>query len=82
MGKLSFSTTGPMSKGLSPESENPQPKVAEPQTIASAPLDLTIEEYNELSDEYLNGLIEKLEEMAEEKEGIDVEYSVCGPLLV
>ncbi|CAG8973725.1 hypothetical protein HYALB_00006998 [Hymenoscyphus albidus] len=70
-----FSTTAPLSKGLSPESEYPQPKEAEPQTIASAPVDLTVEKYNQLSNEYLDDLVERLEMMAEEREGIDVEYS-------
>ena len=81
----SISTIKPLQKGLSPETDDPQPKVAESNDTASAkaPADLTPERFHELSDVYLNALVEKLEQLQEESEQIDVEYSVCSiPILV
>ncbi|KAJ5037958.1 uncharacterized protein L3040_006834 [Drepanopeziza brunnea f. sp. 'multigermtubi'] len=72
-----FSTTQFLAKGLSPESADPAPKEAESEsyTTASAPADITAEEYHELADAYLDALIEKLETLQEEREEVDVEYS-------
>lgn len=42
---------------------------------------MSIEEYNGLSDAYLDSLVSKLEELAEKDEKIDVEFSVCLYLL-
>ena len=74
-----FSTTRPSLKGLSPETDNPQPKESESHVTASGPADITIEQFHEVADDYLNALIEKLEELQEETEEVDVEYSVCPP---
>ncbi|KAG9234552.1 mitochondrial iron uptake protein [Amylocarpus encephaloides] len=72
----SISSSRPLSKGLSPESEDPKPKEAEPQALApSAPASVTIEEYHELSDKYIDQLVEKLEALAEQSEEIDCDYS-------
>jgi frataxin len=76
-----FSTTKPSLKGLSPETENPQPKEPESHVTATGPAEITIEQFHEVADEYLNALIEKLEELQEETEEVDVEYSVCAPSL-
>ncbi|CZT10040.1 hypothetical protein WAI453_006509 [Rhynchosporium graminicola] len=74
-----FSTSFPAFKGLSPESADPKPKESEPEAYepssASAPAEISNEEYHELSDKYLNGVIEKLEQLQEEREEVDVEYS-------
>jgi len=76
-----FSSTRPSLKGLSPESENPQPTPREPEhnvtESVSGPADITIEQFHEVADAYLEALIEKLEELQEETEEVDVEYSVC-----
>jgi len=71
----SFSTVPRNFKGLSPESENPQPKEPEAHDIAASPAVLSIEQYNILSDEYMDTLVERLEELQEEREDVDVEYS-------
>ncbi|KAG4442134.1 hypothetical protein IFR05_002347 [Cadophora sp. M221] len=74
-----FSTSRPAFKGLSPESADPAPKESEPEayepTSSSAPADISNEEYHELSDAYLNAVIEKLEQLQEDSEEVDVEYS-------
>jgi frataxin len=72
-----FSTSKPSFKGLSPESENPTPKEAEPHNATAGPADLSIEKFHDLADEYMNALIEKLEQLQEEDEDVDCEYSVC-----
>ena len=66
-------------KGLSPETENPQPTEREDVIDAAVPAELSAEEYTELSDIYMNAIVEKMDELQEEREGIDVEYSVCLP---
>jgi len=63
-------------KGLSPESENPKPKTLESNPEPKQAAELTQEQYNELSDEYMDMMVEKLEELQEEREDVDVEYSV------
>lgn len=70
-----FSSSTAALKGLSPESENPQPKEAEPHAAAKAPAQLSKEEYDELSDAYMDSLLAKMESMAEEQGDVDVEYS-------
>jgi len=62
-------------KGLSPESENPQPNIAESNTPHKHAAELSDEQYQELSDEYMDMIVEKLEELHEEREDVDLEYS-------
>jgi len=72
-----FSSTRATYKGLSPESEDPQPIPKQPlSNTATKPTDITAQEYEELSNSYMDFLVEKLEELQEEKEEVDVEYSV------
>ncbi|KAH8804002.1 Frataxin-like domain-containing protein [Hyaloscypha sp. PMI_1271] len=74
-----FSTTRPSLKGLSPDTDNPQPTPREAESnvseSASGPANITIEQFHELADTYLELLIEKLEMLQEETEEVDVEYS-------
>ncbi|TGO58427.1 hypothetical protein BCON_0055g00300 [Botryotinia convoluta] len=62
-------------KGLSPESENPKPKILESNPEPKQAAELSQEQYNELSDKYMDMMVEKLEELQEEREDVDVEYS-------
>lgn len=71
----SFSINGTFYKGLSPETDDPKPKEAEDHATASHPADLSVEEYNELSDHYMDKMVEKLEQLQEERGDVDVEYS-------
>ncbi|TVY39592.1 Frataxin-like protein, mitochondrial [Lachnellula occidentalis] len=71
-----FSTGRPALKGLSPESENPIPTpTPEVSSTPAAPANLTAEQYNEFSDTYMDALVAKLEELQDESEEIDVDYS-------
>ncbi|TVY13829.1 Mitochondrial frataxin-like protein [Lachnellula arida] len=80
-----FSSGRPALKGLSPESENPTPTQPKASSAPAAPANLTAEQYNELSDAYMDALVAKLEELQDESEKIDVDYSagvltlVCPP---
>jgi frataxin len=76
-----FSSTPITSKGLSPESEDPHPKPAESNTRAASPAELTIEEYHKLSDEYIDAVVSRMEQLQEERDDVDVEYSVSISLL-
>ena len=72
----SFSTTPTASKGLSPESEDPAPKEAESNIKTAQPAELTNEQYHELADAYMDSMVERMEQLQEEKDEVDVEYSV------
>lgn len=72
-----FSTTHRTSKGLLPETDNPAPRVAEAHPPA-APIELSTEAYNELSDVYMDRIVARLEALQEEREDVDVEYSVSS----
>ena len=63
-------------KGLSPESEDPKPKTAESNTTSAKPAALTDEKYHELSDAYMDEVLQRMEQLQEERDDVDVEYSV------
>ena len=72
----SFSTTPAASKGLSPESEDPAPKEPESHIKAAQPAELTEQEYHELANMYIDSLVQRMEQLQEESDEVDVEYSV------
>lgn len=76
-----FFSTPISSKGLSPESENPQPTPKEPTAGAPKVAPISDQEYNTLSNEYMDLIVEKLEQLQEDKASVDVEYSVRLPPL-
>lgn len=67
-------------KGLMPETADPAPRTVEPENTASAPTEITTEEFHEAADVYIDQLVATLEELQEAREDVDVEYSVspCG----
>lgn len=71
-----ITTSNKVGKGLSPESENPKPKILESNPEPKQAAELSQEQYNDLSDKYMDMMVEKLEELQEEREDVDVEYSV------
>ena len=79
----SFTTSRPLAKGLSPETDNPQPKEAETNDTASSaqPANISVAQYEELSDQFLDTLVQKLEHLQEQSEEVDCEYSVGIPFL-
>lgn len=49
-------------------------------TSDAGPANISIEQYHQLSDEYMDSIVAKLEELQEEREDVDVEYSVNFPI--
>lgn len=64
-------------RGIMPESENPPPKQSEDHENPTVPTDIPTTEFHERADDYLNELVERLEEAQEKNPDIEVEYSVC-----
>jgi frataxin len=77
-----FSTTPATSRGLSPDSEDPQPKRADVSGSPVQPAEITIEEYHELSDAFMDTMVEKMEQLQEERDDVDVEYSVGSQISI
>ncbi|PQE17419.1 mitochondrial iron uptake protein [Rutstroemia sp. NJR-2017a BVV2] len=71
----SLTYTNRVRKGISPESEDPHPHEPESNAPHKQAAELTAAQYQELSEEYMNMVVEKLEELQEEREDVDVEYS-------
>ncbi|KAI4751202.1 frataxin [Aureobasidium sp. EXF-3400] len=70
-----FSNASRAYKGILPDTDEPELKEREPIHEINEPTPIEIEEYHERADHYLEELVSRAEELAEEKEGIDVEYS-------
>lgn len=63
-------------RGIMPDSENPPPKQSEDSESPTVPTDISTTEFHERADDYLNELVERLEEAQEKNPDIEVEYSV------
>ncbi|KAJ4342357.1 Mitochondrial matrix iron chaperone [Ascochyta clinopodiicola] len=62
-------------RGIMPDSENPPPKQSEDHENPTVPTHISTTEFHEHADEYLNELVERLEEAQEKNPDIEVEYS-------
>jgi hypothetical protein len=60
-----------------PDSENPQPpsRVEDTRTVHQ-PTEMDEDEYHMRADEYMNAIHERAEEIQEDREDVEVEYSV------
>lgn len=74
----SFASSTAILKGLSPESDNPKPTRPEGHTAALMPTEVTVEEYHTISDKTMDEIVAKLEQLQEDREDVDVEFSVRG----
>ena len=64
---------------MMPDTHDPQPpKADEGPEHQTAPAEITEEEYHEHADRYMESLVERAEELQEEREDVEVEYAVCG----
>lgn len=61
-----------------PDTDKPA-KEAEETEVTYAVVELTDGQYHELADEYLDNVLSKFEEVADAREDVDVEFSVCEP---
>ena len=75
-----LSTTKSRSKGLQPDSSDPEPpKTESPHTdgLSAGPVQISDADYHETADQYLNTLVLALEELTEKtSDGVEVEFSV------
>ncbi|KAF4980611.1 hypothetical protein FZEAL_3424 [Fusarium zealandicum] len=72
-----FSTSPARTRGIMPDTENPAKPLDESEEISTsyAVAEVTEDEYHELSDEYLDNVVNKFEELQDERGDIDVEFS-------
>jgi frataxin len=73
-----FSTCAIRRKGIMPETDNPSKpsSAANPATVFQ-PAELTDSQYHEIADTYLDHALGIFEEIQDQKDELDVEYSVC-----
>ncbi|GAB7350195.1 hypothetical protein MBLNU459_g0855t1 [Dothideomycetes sp. NU459] len=70
-----FSAAAAHFKGLSPDSEDPQPKESQPIEHVREPTPLEDEEYHERAEQYLDEIVARVEELQENKEDLELDYS-------
>ncbi|GAB7360345.1 hypothetical protein MBLNU230_g8303t1 [Neophaeotheca triangularis] len=71
----SFSISQPNTAGMMPDAENPQPPKQEADSTPNQPTPLDPEEYHTVSDEYMDAVCARAEELQEAREDVEVEYS-------
>ncbi|KAF6831194.1 Frataxin-like protein, mitochondrial [Colletotrichum plurivorum] len=70
-----FTTSSPAARGIMPDTDNPQVKETPKSEVKTSVAELTDAEYHELADAYLDTVVTKLEEIQDERDGVDVEYA-------
>lgn len=73
---LSFTTR--QAKGILPDSDNPAPPNVQDHAVKPVPAELSDQEYHDLAEDFLHAIQDRLEEVAEKNDQVDVEYSVCS----
>jgi frataxin len=64
------------SRSIMPDAENPAPREAEDNDVATVPTDIPTSEFHERADRFLEELVERLEEQQDRTPDVEVEYSV------
>src|SRR5947209_7385171 len=62
--------------GITPDDK--PPKDVETPNITKTAADITEDEYHMVADAYIDKLVTRLEQLQDEREEVDVEYSVCA----
>ena len=75
-GPKCFSTSTRKRAGLMPDSEDPQPPNRVEEHRMTQPTEIDEEEYHTHADQWMDAIHERAEEMQEEREDVEVEYSV------
>ncbi|KAM0197029.1 hypothetical protein ACHAPA_002112 [Fusarium lateritium] len=72
-----FSTTVSNKRGIMPDTEHPAKPLNETEEVQPTPAvaEITEQEYHEVADEYLENVVNRFEELQDQREDIDVEYS-------
>lgn len=78
-----FSTSSVVSKGIQPDSAEPEPPKTEATSGSVDAAQISDAEYHEIADQYLDTLVLSVEELSEStSDGVEVEYSVCTTALM
>ncbi|KAG8669575.1 hypothetical protein FPOAC2_08909 [Fusarium poae] len=77
LSQRSFSTTVSRKKGIMPDTEDPAKPLTETEQAepTAAVAEITEQEYHEIADEYLDNIVNRFEELQDQREDIDVEFS-------
>ncbi|KAF3765759.1 Frataxin [Cryphonectria parasitica EP155] len=70
-----LSATSSRPKGILPDTDDPEPPNVLDHAIKPVPAELSDEDYHDLADEYLEAIQDRLEEVAEANDQVDIEYS-------
>ena len=78
LSQSNFSTTVSAKKGIMPDTENPAKPLTEAEQVqpTAAVAEITEQEYHEIADQYLDNVVGRFEELQDQREDIDVEFSV------
>ncbi|KAJ0305906.1 hypothetical protein COL5a_002708 [Colletotrichum fioriniae] len=76
-----FTTSSIAHRGIMPDTDDPQVKDTPKEEVKMSVVELTDAEYHDLSENYLDNIVTRLEEIADAREGVDVEYA-AGVLTV
>lgn len=74
-----LSASSSRAKGILPHTDDPAPPNVQTPAVKPVPAELSDEAYHELADEYLETIQDRLEEISEQNDQVDVEYSVKSP---
>ncbi|OHF00664.1 frataxin [Colletotrichum orchidophilum] len=70
-----FTTSAVAHRGIMPDTDDPQVKDTPKEEVKINVVELSDAEYHELSENYLDTIVTRLEEIADAREGVDVEYA-------
>ncbi|KAK2000885.1 frataxin [Colletotrichum falcatum] len=76
-----FTTSSATARGIMPDTDDPKVKETPKEDVKMNVVEITDAEYHELSDAHLEAILTQLEEIADAREGVDVEYA-AGVLTV
>ena len=73
---MRFISISPDRKGITPDDKPPAPKDVDIPPVVRTAADITDDVYHSVADEYMDRLVTHLEGIQDQREDIDVEYSV------
>ena len=71
-----FQTTSSYHAGIMPETDKPAPREAQDNEPVLRPAEQTEEEFHQRSEDFLQNLVERLEQLQDKNSALEVEYSV------
>lgn len=62
-----------------PDTQSPSKPASAESPVTAKPVELTDNEYHELADAWLENALMKFEDLQDQADAVDVEFSVLGP---